>query len=184
MLYTAIVMRQIVSSIEAEWRRYKALGEGAFRQLKDDEIGKSGPGENNSVAVIVWHIAGNLKSRFTDFLTSDGEKPWRHRDSEFEPRLGITRAELLDKWNDGWAVLFTELKPLQDEDLPRVVKIRGEEFSVLETLQRLVTHTSYHVGQIVYLAKSFRGSGWDSLSIPLGKSEEYNSNPTTQRPPK
>jgi hypothetical protein len=176
-------MRQIVSSIEAEWRRYKALGEGAIRQLKDDEIGRSGPGENNSVAVIVWHIAGNLKSRFTDFLTADGEKPWRHRDSEFEPRSGITRADLLDKWNDGWAVLFSAVDPLQDEDLFRVVTIRGEQFSVLETLQRLVAHTSYHVGQIVYLAKSFRGNAWDSLSIPLGKSEEYNRNPTSQRPP-
>ena len=176
-------MRQIVSSIEAEWRRYKALGEGAFRQLKDDEIGNSGPGENNSVAVIVWHIAGNLKSRFTDFLTSDGEKPWRNRDSEFEPRSGITRAELLDKWNDGWAVLFSALEPIQDEDLFRSVTIRGEEFSVLETLQRLVAHTSYHIGQIVYLAKTFRGSGWDSLSIPLGKSEEYNRHPTGQKPP-
>ena len=176
-------MRQIVSSIEAEWRRYKKLGEGAFRQLKDDEIGKSGPGENNSVAIIVWHISGNLKSRFTDFLTADGEKPWRNRDSEFEPRFGVTRAELLDKWNDGWAALFSALEPLQDEDLFRVVTIRGEQFPVLDALQRLVTHTSYHVGQVVYLAKSFRGSGWDSLSIPLGKSEEFNRNPTSQKPP-
>ena len=150
-------MRQIVSSIEAEWRRYKQLGEGAFRQLKDDEIGKSGPGENNSVAAIVWHISGNLKSRFTDFLTADGEKPWRNRDSEFEPRSGATRAELMDKWNDGWAALFSALEPLQDEDLSRVVTIRGEKFPVLDTLQRLVTHTSYHVGQIVYLAKHFAG---------------------------
>lgn len=176
-------MRQIVSSIEGEWRRYKALGEGAFRQLKDDEIGKSGPGENNSVAIIVWHISGNLKSRFTDFLTADGEKAWRNRDSEFEPRHGVTRAELLDKWNDGWVALFSALEPLQDADLFRVVTIRGEKFPVLDTLQRLVTHTSYHVGQIVYLAKSFRGRGWDSLSIPLGKSDEFNRHPTGQKPP-
>jgi hypothetical protein len=176
-------MRQIVSSIEGEWRRYKALGEGAFRQLKDDEIGKSGPGENSSVAVIVWHISGNLKSRFTDFLTADGEKTWRNRDSEFEPRPGLTRGELLDKWNEGWAALFSALEPLQDEDLFRVVTIRGEKFPVLDVLQRLVTHTSYHVGQIVYLAKSFRGSSWDSLSIPLGKSEEFNRNPKSQKPP-
>lgn len=177
-------MRQIVSSIEAEWRRYKALGEGAFRQLKDDEFGRSGPGDNNSVAMIVWHIAGNLKSRFTDFLTSDGEKPWRKRDTEFEPRAGITRAEVLSRWDDGWGVLFAALKPLQDEDLFRTVTIRGEEFTVIDALQRLVTHTSYHVGQIVYLAKSFRGGSWDSLSIPPGKSEEYNHNPTSQRAPR
>ncbi|HEY2380076.1 MAG TPA: DUF1572 family protein [Terriglobia bacterium] len=176
-------MRQIVSSLEGEWRRYKALGEGAFRQLRDDEFGKSGPGDNNSMAVMVWHIAGNLKSRFTDFLTADGEKSWRKRDTEFEPRVGITRAEVLSRWNDGWAVLFSALEPLQDEDLFRTVSIRGEQFTVVDALQRLVAHTSYHVGQIVYLAKSFRGTSWDSLSIPLGKSEEYNRNPASQRPP-
>jgi uncharacterized damage-inducible protein DinB len=176
-------MRQIVSSIEGEWRRYKALGEGAFRQLRDDEIGKSGPGNGNSIAVIVWHIAGNLKSRFSDFLTSDGEKPWRHRDTEFEPRPDVTRAELLARWHDGWSTLFSALEPLQDKDLTRIVTIRGEEFNVLEALQRLVNHTSYHVGQIVYLAKTFRGSDWDSLSIPLGKSEEFNRNPTSQKAP-
>jgi len=176
-------MREIVSSIESEWRRYKALGEGAFRQLRDEEIGKNGPGNGNSIAVIVRHIAGNLKSRFSDFLTSDGEKPWRHRDTEFEPRPDVTRAELLEQWNAGWSTLFSALEPLQDQDLTRIVVIRGEDFTVLEALQRLVNHTSYHVGQIVYLAKTFRGDDWDSLSIPLGKSEEFNRNPTSQKPP-
>src|SRR4051812_47646712 len=102
-------MRQILSSIEGEWRRYKVLGEGAIKQLHDDEFVKSGPGGGNSIAVIVWHLAGNLKSRFTDFLTSDGEKPWRDRDAEFEAHPNVTRAELLEKWNDGWAVLFTAI---------------------------------------------------------------------------
>jgi uncharacterized damage-inducible protein DinB len=176
-------MREIVSSIEGEWRRYKALGEGAFRQLRDDEFGKPGPGGENSVTIIVWHISGNLKSRFLDFLSSDGEKPWRNRDSEFEPRPDVTRAELLEKWNEGWAVLFAALTPLTDSDLSRTVTIRGESFPVHDALLRLVTHTSYHVGQIVYLAKWFRGNGWDSLSIPLGKSEEFNRNPRGQRPP-
>jgi len=177
-------MREVVSSIEGEWRRYKALGEGAFRQLRDEEIGKTGPGDGNSVAVIVWHIAGNLKSRFQDFLTSDGEKPWRKRDTEFEPRQNITRAELMEKWNDGWTTLFTAIEPLQDADLSRTVVIRGEKFPVHDALLRLVTHTSYHVGQIVYLAKIFRGDEWSSLSIPLGKSEEFNRNPIgRQKPP-
>jgi hypothetical protein len=176
-------MRAIISSIEGEWRRYKALGEGAFRQLQDDELARSAPGGGNSVAVIVWHLAGNLKSRFTDFLTADGEKPWRDRDSEFESRSGVTRAELLEKWNDGWAALFTAIEPLSDEDLSRTVIIRGEKFPVHEALLRLVAHTSYHVGQIVYLAKEFRGNGWDSLSIPPGKSAEFNRNPGGQRPP-
>src|SRR5262249_28680696 len=99
-------MRDIISSIEGEWRRYKALGEGAMRQLRDDELGRSGPGGGNSVAVIVWHIAGNLKSRFSDFLNADGEKPWRHRDSEFQPRDDVTRVELFEQWNAGWSTLL------------------------------------------------------------------------------
>jgi uncharacterized damage-inducible protein DinB len=176
-------MRAILSSIEGEWRRYKALGEGAIRQLHDDELARNGPGGGNSIAVIVWHLAGNLKSRFTDFLTADGEKPWRDRDSEFESRSGVTRAELLEKWSDGWAALFAALQPLSDEDLSRGVTIRGERFPVYEALHRLLTHTSYHVGQIVYLAKEFRGNEWDCLSIPLGKSAEFNRNPVNQRPP-
>ena len=121
-------MRNVISSIEGEWRRYKALGEGALRQLRDDELGKSGPGEGNSVAIIVWHIAGNLKSRFTDFLSSDGEKPWRNRDSEFQARSNVTRAELLEQWDGGWTVLLGALKPLTDEDLSGIVTIRGEKF--------------------------------------------------------
>jgi len=99
-------MRNIVSSLEGEWRRYKALAEGAFRQLRDDELGKSGPGEGNSVATLVWHIAGNLNSRFTDFLSSDAEKSWRDRESEFQPHEGVSRTELLERWNSGWRTLF------------------------------------------------------------------------------
>src|SRR5262249_36336607 len=132
MLYTADAMRQIVSSIEGEWRRYKALGEGAFRQLRDDEIGKGGPWNGNSIAVIVWHCGGHLKPCFSVFLTAEGEKPWRHRDSEFEPRPDVPRAELRARWDDGWSALVSALEPLQDKDLARTVTIRGEEFNVLE----------------------------------------------------
>jgi len=155
-----------------------------MRQLRDDELGKSGPGDGNSVAVIVWHIAGNLKSRFSDFLNSDGEKPWRHRDSEFQPRRDVSRAQLLEQWDSGWSTLLAALEPLADDDLSRVVTIRGEKFRVHEALHRLLAHTSYHVGQIVYLAKAFRGSQWNYLSIPPGTSEEYNRNPIRERPPK
>jgi hypothetical protein len=176
-------MRNILTSIEAEWRRYKVLGEGALEQTRDDELSKSGPGGGNSITIIVRHIAGNLKSRFTDFLTADGEKPWRDRDSEFEPRPNMKRGELLEIWNAGWAALFDALVPLADEDLFRTVTIRGEKFFVYEALHRLLAHTSYHVGQIVYLAKEFRGSEWNSLSIPPGKSQEYNRNPTHEKPP-
>jgi hypothetical protein len=176
-------MRAIVSSIEGEWRRYKILADRALQQVRDDELGRPGPGDGNSIAIVVAHIAGNLKSRFMDFLTSDGEKPWRDRDSEFVPRPNITRAELLGVWNEGWNVLFDSLAPLTDADLLRVVTIRGEKFPVHEALLRLVVHTGYHVGQIVYLAKAFRGSEWDCLTIPLGKSQEYNKSPTHEHAP-
>jgi uncharacterized damage-inducible protein DinB len=172
-------MRNFVSSIEGEWRRYKTLGEGAIQQVRDDELGRDEGG--NSIAVIVWHIGGNLKSRFTDFLDTDGEKPWRNRDTEFDDRSNIKRTELLDKWNSGWDALFTALETLSDEDLSRTVTIRGVKCRVHEALHRAVAHTSYHVGQIVVLAKGFRGSEWKSLSIPRGKSEQYNQHPDPAR---
>jgi hypothetical protein len=174
----------MLSSIEGEWRRYKALGEGALEQTSDEELGKAGPGGGNSIAVIVWHIAGNLKSRFTDFLTADGEKQWRNRDSEFDSRTNVTRAELLATWDSGWKIMFDALAPLKDSDLSRTLTIRGEKFAVHDALLRLVTHASYHVGQMVYLAKAFRGTEWNYLTIPPGKSEEYNRNPTHEKPPK
>jgi len=176
-------MREILSSIEGEWRRYKVLGEGALAQARDSELGGIDPG-GNSLAVIVAHIGGNLKSRFADFLTTDGEKSWRDRDSEFVPRPDITRRQLMDTWNDGWATLFDALRPLMDADLTRTVTIRGEKFLVFEALHRLLAHTSYHVGQIVYIAKALRGTDWNCLSIPLGKSQEYNQNPWHEKPPK
>ena len=152
-----------------------------IRQLREEELSKPGPGGGNSIAVIVWHLSGNLKSRFTDFLTSDGEKPWRKRDEEFEPRT-VTSTELLDKWNEGWAAVLGALKPLADGDLSRNVTIRGVDHQVHEALHRLLAHAGYHVGQIVYLAKAFRGSGWEPLTIPPGKSEEYNRNPIYEKP--
>ena len=107
----------MLASIEGEWRRYKILGERALEQVRDNELGKEGPGGGNSIAVIVAHVAGNLKSRFTDFLTTDGEKSWRYRDSEFAPRLNIARAELMAVWDEGWKILFGALQPLGDSDL-------------------------------------------------------------------
>jgi hypothetical protein len=173
-------MRELVESIQGEYRRYKKLAEGAIQQLRDEDLSVVGPGEANSVAIVVWHISGNLKSRFTDFLTSDGEKPWRHRDEEFDQR-SVTSAELKNKWNDGWDVLFSTLDSLTDNDLHRVVTIRGEQLKVHEALNRSVTHTAYHVGQIVHITKTLRGSDWKTLTIPRGKSQEYNANPTGQR---
>ena len=171
----------IVSSIEAEYRRYKALAEGAMAQLDDAQLSESGPNGSSSIAVIVWHVAGNLRSRFTDFLDSDGEKPWRHRDEEFEDRI-VTRADLTAKWEGGWQPLLSTLAAIGDEDLTRHVSIRGQSLLVYEALHRSLAHTSHHVGQIVYLAKAFRGAQWTTLSIPKGGSPAYNQNPARDRP--
>jgi len=169
-------VRTVLSSLESEYRRYKRLGDESIRQLDGEALVRQPPGDGNSVAAIVWHIAGNLRSRFTDFLTTDGEKPWRDRESEFAARA-VSAADVRAKWEEGWAVLFEALSTLSDADLSRTVVIRGQSLSVLDALQRSVTHASYHVGQIVFLARSLRGDRWEWLSIPPGKSDEYNRNP-------
>ena len=167
-------MSSLISSIATEYRRYKALGEGAIAQVDDAHLARADGEGSNSIAVIVWHVAGNLSSRFTDFLTADGEKPWRHRDEEFEGRT-VTRQQLLDKWEEGWRALFAAIDGLTDQDLQATVTIRGQELAVHDALHRSLAHTSYHVGQIVYVAKSFVGEpAWRSLSIPRGQSEAVN----------
>src|SRR5437762_671037 len=163
-------MRAVVSSIEAEYRRYKGLGERAIAQLDRAALTARPPGEGNSVAAIVWHLSGNLKSRFTDLLTTDGEKPWRDRESEFAVRE-VGPEEVTAKWEQGWAVLFGATAALSDEDLSRAVRIRGQELSVAEALHRSLAHASYHVGQIVFLARSLRGGAWEFLTIPPGQSD-------------
>ena len=173
-------MRDVVASIESEYRRYKGLGEGVLRQIPDDRLSETPGPTSSSLATLVWHISGNLRSRFTDFLTSDGEKPWRHRETEFEAR-DVPRVELVDKWEEGWSVLFEALSPLQDSDLGRTVRIRGVEFRVHEALHRSLAHTAYHVGQMTYLGKMIRGDAWEYLSIPPGGSDAYNRNPTMER---
>jgi len=162
----------VLNSIGSEYRRYKGLGEGAIAQLDDADFSKPAGG-GNSIAILVWHISGNLKSRFTDFLTSDGEKPWRARDEEFIDR-SVTRAQLLETWEEGWRVLFAALATLQPDDLERTVTIRTQPMAVHDALHRSLAHVSYHVGQIVYIAKALRGDTWKYMSIPPGKSEEFN----------
>jgi hypothetical protein len=174
-------MRVIVASIEAEYRRYKKLGDSAFTQAADDQLGSVIAAGANSIAAIVWHVSGNLASRFTDFLTSDGEKPWRDRESEFA-RRDVPRAELLEKWEQGWAILLGALADLTDADLEREVTIRGVGLSVIDALTRSLAHASYHVGQIVFLAKTLRGGDWQSLSIPPGMSAAYNQRPDREKP--
>jgi hypothetical protein len=169
-----------ISSIAGEFRRYKALGDAALAQVKDDELASGNPaGGSNSAAILVWHVSGNLQSRFSDFLTTDGEKTWRKRDEEFTSRT-VTREELLAKWNGGWDALFGALDALTDDHLRQTITIRSQEFEVQDALHRSLAHIAYHVGQLVFLAKSFRGEQWKNLSIPLGKSEEANRNPVHQ----
>ena len=158
-------MREILTSIEREYRYYKGLAEAAMEQLTDEELAYVAAPDANSIAIIVWHVSGNLKSRFTDFLDSDGEKPWRDRDSEFDGRT-VDHAALRQKWDEGWSVLFETLSTLSDDDLDKRVFIRAEEHSVIRALHRSVAHTSYHVGQIVFLAKSLRGASWRNLTMP------------------
>jgi len=166
----------IIESVRAEYVRYKTLAEAAIRQLDDSQLAVRSSEHSNSIATICWHLAGNLKSRFTDFLTSDGEKPWRHREEEFQAR-SVTKVELNEKWEDGWAALLGALSELSDGQLHDTVTIRTQALEVHEALNRSLAHLAYHVGQIVYIAKSLRGSEWTYLSIPPGKSDEYNRNP-------
>jgi len=155
------------------FRQSKRLGDRAMAQVADEQLFASLDAEANSIAIIVKHLAGNMRSRFTDFLTSDGEKPDRNRDSEFE-EAASTRDELMRQWENGWAIVFGALEPLTDEDMDRTVTIRGEAHSVMQAIHRQVAHYAYHVGQIVLLAKHAAGPRWESLSVPRGKSEEFN----------
>jgi hypothetical protein len=159
-----------------EFARLKQLADRALAQVPGDPFFATPGDGDNSIAVIVKHVAGNSLSRWTDFLTSDGEKPDRNRDAEF---VGTdeTRERLLARWEQGWAALFTALTPLGAADLARTVTIRGEPLTVLQAVNRQLTHYAYHVGQIVYLAKHFAGPRWQSLSIPRGESERFNQAP-------
>ena len=155
------------------FRQYKRLGEGAMQQLTDEELFVTIDPESNSVAIIVKHMVGNMCSRWIDFLTTDGEKPDRNRDSEFvEPPA--TREALMQSWENGWACVFTALEPLTDADLNRTVSIRGEAHSVMQAINRQVAHYASHVGQIIFLAKHLAHHRWHTLSVPRNRSAEFN----------
>ena len=155
-------------------RYYKRLGERAMAQVPDEAITAAPDAESNSIAIVVKHLAGNMRSRFTDFLTTDGEKPDRKRDTEFETPAK-TRAELMAMWETGWQHVFDALLPLNDEHLAQKVFIRSEAHSVMQALNRQLAHYAYHVGQIVYLAKHYAGAKWTALTIPRGKSEQFTT---------
>ncbi len=163
------------------WLRFeKSLGDGAMGQLADHVLHVQPGGESNSVALIVKHLSGNMVSRWTDFLTTDGEKPDRNRDAEFEDDTA-NRAEILARWERGWACILGALEALTGDDLGKTVTIRSETVGVINAIQRQVAHVSYHVGQIVYLCKLLKGDGWKSLSIARGQSEAYIENMRRER---
>jgi len=162
-----------VEDAKAIFRQYKKLAEGAMAQATDEQLTATLDPEMNSIATIVKHLAGNMRSRWTDFLTSDGEKPTRNRDSEFEepPK---TRAELMALWEEGWRCLLRALDGLTDADLGRTVTIRGEAHSVMQAINRQVAHYASHCGQIIFVAKHLQSAKWQTLSVPRKKSEDFN----------
>jgi hypothetical protein len=155
------------------FRYYKKLTERAMEQAGDEQLFAVLDGEMNSIAIIVKHLVGNMRSRWTDFLTGDGEKADRKRDTEFEDPPAA-RAGLMAMWEEGWTYLFTALEPLSDADIARTVMIRGEPHSVMQAINRQIAHYSYHCGQIVFLAKHLQSANWKALTVPRGKSEEFN----------
>ena len=162
-----------LNSIRKQFAYYKALGQRTFDQLHEEQLNWQYNDASNSIATIVQHMVGNMKSRWTDFLTSDGEKPWRQRDQEFALQQW-SKDDLLALWESGWTVLLAALESLEDEDLERVVYIRNMGHTVTEAINRQLAHYSYHVGQIVYIGRMLRNEDWQSLSVPKGQSQQYN----------
>jgi hypothetical protein len=170
-------MDDYLPMVVSEFKRLKSVADGALAQVSVEQLFHVGGAEDNSLAVIMKHLSGNMVSRWRDFLTSDGEKPARRRDDEFIITAADTRDALFARWESGWGEMFAALAPLRAADLARTVTIRGEAMSVLHAIQRQLTHYAYHIGQIVFLAKHLVGPTWKTLSIPRGKSEEFNRAP-------
>ncbi|PKA99512.1 uncharacterized protein DUF1572 [Flavobacteriaceae bacterium MAR_2009_75] len=162
-----------LKSVVFEFRRYKDLGDKSFAQLEDNEILWTNGGDDNSISQIVKHLSGNMLSRWTNFLTEDGEKPWRNREHEFQQPYG-SKQEMIVAWEKGWTCLFNALESISEQDYNRLIKIRNEEHTIVEAINRQLAHYANHVGQIVLLAKMIKGTSWQSLSIPKGGSEDFN----------
>ncbi|CAM4399335.1 DUF1572 family protein [Paenibacillus sp. FSL R5-0527] len=168
-----------LESVEKQFLYYKTLGEKAMAQLEPDQWFAAFNEDSNSIATIVKHLWGNMLSRWTDFLTSDGEKPWRNRDAEFENDIR-SQEELLQKWNEGWDCLLSAIRSVRPDQLTKIVYIRNEGHTVMEAINRQLAHYPYHVGQIIYAAKILKKSDWDSLSIPRNRSNQYNKTKFSQ----
>jgi hypothetical protein len=166
--------KDYVMSVKLQFEYYKQLGEKSFAQVTDEGLFWQANEESNSIFMIVKHLWGNMLSRWTDFLSTDGEKEWRDRDAEFANDVQ-SREELQKKWDEGWNCLFAALDSLQDIDLGTIIFIRNQGHTVLEAINRQLAHYPYHIGQIVFIGKQLKGEGWDSLSIPKGKSKQYNT---------
>ena len=163
-----------LADVVRQYQMYKGYVDKALPRVPDKDLHTELDANSNSIAVIMKHVAGNLRSRFRDFLTADGEKPDRNRDSEFEMPERASRADLLQWWDEAWAILFGSIEALKPEDLGRHITIRGEQYLVIEALNRSIAHTASHVGQIVYLARHFAGDNWTSLTIPKGASAAFS----------
>lgn len=173
------IIKNYLDETISTFRNYKNLAEKAMKQVSDEEFFKLIDSESNSIALIVKHVGGNLRSRWTDFLTTDGEKSDRNRDSEFEMQ-NDTRESLTELWETGWNALFNSLESLNPDDLGKIIQIRSEDFTVTKAISRSITHTAYHVGQITFLAKHLRSNEWKTLSVPKNKSAEFNAYLTAQ----
>lgn len=170
-----------LTSVKRQFEYYKSVGEKTIAQLNEKDLFWQYNPESNSIAIIVNHLSGNMKSRWTDFLTSDGEKPWRQRDLEFESVLK-SKKELLDAWQDGWTCLFDALNTINEDTFDTKVFIRNQEHSVPEAINRQLAHYAYHVGQIVFIGKMVKGRHWKSLTIPKGQSKAFNTEKISKGP--
>ena len=162
-----------VQGLIKQFNYYKLLGEKSFAQVPDEKLFLQYNAESNSIATIVKHLWGNMMSRWTDLLNSDGEKEWRNRDGEFENDI-TSREEMMKKWNEGWDCLFNSLNSLKSEDMEKLIYIRNMGQTVQEAIDRQLSHYPYHIGQIVYISRMHAGAKWENLSIPKGRSQEYN----------
>lgn len=174
MHFSIMINNYYLDSVKKQFLYYKTLGEKAMEQLKPEQLFVSVNEDTNSIAVIVKHLSGNMLSRWTDFLTSDGEKEWRNRDGEFDETIS-TKEELLTVWNNGWNCFFNAINALTPDQLETIIYIRNEGHTVIEAINRQLAHYPYHVGQIVFYAKMLKQTEWNSLSIPKNNSNNYNA---------
>ncbi|MEP7146197.1 MAG: DUF1572 family protein [bacterium] len=170
-----LIGKHYLGNVITEFKKLKQLGDKSFLQIKDEDFFWSPGEESNSIAIIIRHLSGNMISRWTDFLTVDGEKDNRNRDEEFEKLFYTDKDDIISRWEKGWNCLFDSLGSLEEKDLMKEIKIRSQPLSVIEAINRQLTHYGYHIGQLIYIAKYVKGNNWGSLSIPKGESKLFNN---------